>query len=771
MTLRILIAALLVLGFRSAPAQESPYFPPAGKGALHQVLLDLKNPAVVLSVAAEPGQEDLRTLATLRLNAGAKIISAYATNGGSTPSDLQGELPNDVAGRRKEEAHRAMTLIGGEAYFLNLPDVGIVEDPAALEHLWQPDTVMARCVRMIRLLRPDVILLAHDTRIDEGDSVRPSVLRALLLRSIAVAGDSLLLPVHGTGAWRVAQVLTEREHPVSVPRAEREVVHPVWKKNAAQIAEEAGRRYASLRIRYALHNKGGPRSYSQAVTSQRRTGTALLDGAPRYTRLLSAIREGVLKAVNEAQARRVEEALMAIVRTGRTIEEAFAPSRPPVTSPERRVLIQWKSGLEDLRCLLLGIDFPYTASDSILAPVQLVFLRFGEGVKAPSTRGLEIIFPSAMSGTWIVNETDKFRFPVNPPDEFRIVTPDQIETNLPASLDGLESSSMRVKFPVIIIHKDSVSTRDFAFRRELSFRFSASQSVELLTPIVRVTHGERLLVRLQNVSREVYRGTMRLGDSVAREVRTPVNLRKDAVVLDTLALSWADSLPEGDHVVALHIGRGKPVARFLARKFEAAADTSEPVGLISGIASSPVVDALRRLHVPCVILDSSGLAGQALDGLRRVVLDRNALMLLRDAPSVAARLARWVGSGGHLVMLSQDTPGTGELIGEMGFMGGALRDPAATVTADTASAVCSSPNMLRAADWQDWTIARARGTVRQTPGTNLIVHVRDGVSGSPLVASAAHGKGLITRVALDLIPQFQTVQVGAYRLFANLLAY
>jgi hypothetical protein len=261
---------------------------------------------------------------------------------------------------------------------------------------------------------------------------------------------------------------------------------------------------------------------------------------------------------------------------------------------------------------------------------------------------------------------------------------------------------------------------------------------------------------------------------VAAELHTQLNLnKKDAVVVDTLALAWADSLPDGDHVVALHIGRGKPVGRFLARKFEAAADTSEPVGLISGIASSPVEDALRRLHVRCVNLDSSRLAGQALEGLRRVVLDRNALMLLRDAPSVAARLARWVGSGGHLVMLSQseETPGTAELTGEIGFQGGTLRAPSAPVKADTSGAVCSTPNMLRAADWQDWTIARARGTVRQSPGTSLIVHVRDGVSGAPLVASAAHGKGVVIAVALDLIPQFQTVQVGAYRLLANLLAY
>jgi hypothetical protein len=774
MTLRIASSLLLFLSLRAATAQESPYFPPAGRGALHQKILDLENPALVMAVAAEPGQEDLRALAMLRLHTGARIVSVYLTNGGATPSDLHGELPNDVAGRRKEEAHAALSYIGGEAYFLNLPDVGVVGSADALEQIWQRDTVLARSIRMIRLLRPDALLLCRDSRIDEGDTVRWSLTRSLFLESVAAAGDSTRFPGMGGGAWRVEGMLVENAPGPAAGRTARDPVHLVWKKTSGRIAEEAGRHYASLRYQWTRRNKGGARTYSLPGQVAQGKSARLQDARPRLSRLLSSIRPEVTKACDRARAGKVEEALLAVVRAAHRIEQAVSSPGATLSSLDRRILGRWSIGLEDLRCLLLGIEFPYSVSDSILAPVQLMFLRFADGERTLATKGMEIIFPAAMSGEWIVNETEKYRLPLALPAEFRIVTPEIFALNTPPSVGGLEAPVMRTQFPFVVFHKDSISTRNFAFRRDIALRISPPQSVELLTPVVRITRGERLIVRLQNVSRETYRGAMWVGDSVARETRKQVTLnRKDAVVLDTLGLAWADSLPDRDYLIGLHIGRGKPVGWFLARKFAVAADTSATVGLITGIASSPVEDALRRMHIPCTVLDSTGTGNESMDRLRRIVLDRNALLLRADAPALAVRLARWVESGGHLVMLSQseDPPGVEALTGRIGFLGGTLRTPDAPVTGDPSTPVCATPNALGEPDWQDWTIARARGTVRGGRGAELTVHVRDGLSGAPLVATTSHGKGIITAVALDLLPQFQTVQVGAYRLFANLLAY
>ena len=41
-----------------------------------------------------------------------------------------------------------------------------------------------------------------------------------------------------------------------------------------------------------------------------------------------------------------------------------------------RVLTTWKLGIEKLRCAILGVSISYTASDTVVTPIQLFFLRF-----------------------------------------------------------------------------------------------------------------------------------------------------------------------------------------------------------------------------------------------------------------------------------------------------------------------------------------------------------------------------------------------------------
>jgi hypothetical protein len=774
MNARFLLCSACFLAARIAFPQSSPYFPVSGNGALHQCTLDLTNPTVVLSLAAEPGQEDLRTLAALRLQTGAHIISAYATNGGSTPSDLDGDLPNDVAGRRKEEASAAMRWCGGDAYFLNLPDQGISGTRAALAGSWRRDTVISRCVRMIRTLRPDAVLLARDARANEGDSTRGELLRELFLESAAAAKDTVRFPLPGLPPWAVKRILLEEGPGSARAGIPDDVPHPVWRKTARDIAGEAGRLYASLRIRHPLQEAKRSRAYALLVSSLGDRGVRGLNGFLTLTASLQAIRPGIMSAAAEARKKQRDPALRAIVLAGAAIEETVAKRGKTLSPLERRVLARWKSGLEDLRCLLLGIDIPFTVSDTLLAPVQLTFLRFGKNVRTPASKDAEVLFPSAMTGTWVVNESDKFRFPMTYPSEFRIVTPEQMELNAPPALAGLAATEMRLKFPLIVFHRDSVMTQEFAFQREIALRIAPPQSVEVLTPVVRVIPGERLLVALQNVSRETYRGTMWVGDSVARESRKQITLaNKGAMVRDTLALAWTDTLRDGDYLIGLHIGKGKPVAHFLARKFPVAADTSMRVGVVTGLLSSPLEDALRRLRVPCVALDAGAPGSGALDGLRTVLLDRNALGLVAAPQALASRLLRWVEAGGHLVMLSQawDPPEARELTRLIGFTGEPALPPDAPAIADSSSRICASPNRLGEEDWRDWTIARSRGIVRVPAGADLTVHVRNGRTGAPLVASVTLGRGTITAVALDLVPQLQTVHAGALRLFANLLAY
>src|SRR5512135_3697592 len=115
----LILSPLLLLA--GLPGHSQTLFPETGRAAIHQRALDVLHPAVVMTVALEPGMEDPGFLTYARLGRGARVITVYLTDGASTPADDAGTYPSVTAGRRKEEAYALMQRLEGEAYFLNLP--------------------------------------------------------------------------------------------------------------------------------------------------------------------------------------------------------------------------------------------------------------------------------------------------------------------------------------------------------------------------------------------------------------------------------------------------------------------------------------------------------------------------------------------------------------------------------------------------------------------------------------------------------------------------
>ena len=166
----LVFLAVLLSGVTQGNGQSSKYFPARGSAAIHQSALKLQNPAVVLSIALEPGFEDLDALSYLSVGRGISVVSLYLTNGETTPSDLNGETPYRLAAERKVEAWRAVSHIGGKTHYLNMPDPGITSDIRKLERIWISDTVVARLTRAIDLYRPDIVLICNDFNSNPDDS-------------------------------------------------------------------------------------------------------------------------------------------------------------------------------------------------------------------------------------------------------------------------------------------------------------------------------------------------------------------------------------------------------------------------------------------------------------------------------------------------------------------------------------------------------------------------------------------------------------------------
>ena len=80
-----LICSILYLSISVGFGQ---YFPETGRAALYQRSLDARSRLHVLSISLQPGYEDFATLAYFRLGRGARIVSAYVTNGEAGESDI-----------------------------------------------------------------------------------------------------------------------------------------------------------------------------------------------------------------------------------------------------------------------------------------------------------------------------------------------------------------------------------------------------------------------------------------------------------------------------------------------------------------------------------------------------------------------------------------------------------------------------------------------------------------------------------------------------------
>jgi hypothetical protein len=752
------------------PAGESRYFPATGPGAAHQRVLDLRCSVVVLSVSPEPGTEDLPTLTALRMGSGAKIVSAYVTDGESTPSDMDGALPFQVGARRRLEADRALRLIGGEALFLGFPDYGMVGGKARLADLWGGDSVVARLVRLIGSTRPDVILLARDVRSMEGDTARASLVRELLLEAAAISGRGS----HTPGGWPVSRILIEDPSIPSGVSVGSGGVHPVWKKRFRDIAFEAAVSYASLRFRIGVWNKERNRLYRQLPRTESKPPGAVLDGFPLITPPLRDAGRDVAAAAEEAEKGTGLSPLRRIAVAISTVENTISVRTKELDNHDRRTLLIWKGALEDLRCAVRNIDVKCVVSDTLLARRQFFTLRFPAAGEFPSGGRSEIIFPTARDSTWWINNSMAYVLPFALPDTVELITPDNLPLNRPVAVNSHESMTVNTVFPYVIAHRDPDPVMNFAFRGEIVFGTGLAQTFEILTPIVRVMPGARLDVRLQNISRDPYKGVMSVGDSVVRDSRINFSLpRKDFAVTATIPLAWAEDAADGDYTIELHIGKGKAPATFTARKFRADADTAHVVGLVTGLSSSPVEQALRGLHVPCRLLGAGTFARAVDSGMHAIIIDRDAFALRRDAHLLEAAVAQWVRAGGHCIVLRQSPrgPDDGPLGAKIGFERGHPFPPETHVAAEAGSRIMTGPNLLSEGDWRDWIISRAQSSLQFREGSSPVVHVRDASTGAPLIASVPEGKGMLTAVALDIVPQLQIIHPGGYRLLANLLAY
>jgi hypothetical protein len=647
---------------------------------------------------------------------------------------------------------------------------------------WNPDTLQLRLEKLLTDLRPDVILVPRDWAIAKESPKRIFFVR-LLLRSLKrLEPTKAQLKAGGADEmfrWNVDRVMLETgsKGGITVPV---DRIHPLWKKSYATIGDEAASLYASLKVQrrqwYGSGSARSPIAYETIYPLPARTLKAIDEGLPRpvpsaiqgldreISGLARMIGGGMLAAAVRSEALR---------RVGAVIDSVEDRLMRPMelTSQSRKICMQWKLALENLRVGLLGISVNVKLDPMILTERQVSLLTIESITGTQPGDSIWVYFPFA--GQWFVNEATTKMLPLRLKEYYRLLSPAGLDHDLPAASDGLRQTTVGKTLTFFVMGKSALRDHNFVYRCSPRVLYSERFSTEVLTPIVRMVPHERLMVRLTNHSRDGVRDSVHVDDTLAVSDKKEFRINtKDQSEMDTLALQWRRSLPEGTYLVPVNISI-KTVARFAARQFDVRTDSSRTVALITGIDASPTGETLRRLGIRYNELRDVHSLSVGLRDSRVAIVDRRAMSLVDGLSSERQILRQFVESGGHLIVLAQDAGvwNTAPLVEGLQLEPTDALEEAFEVESEPNSRLVTSPNRITWQDWEAWLFRRAHNFVSGPALKTAVIPLKSKNEKNPLVAEWSFGSGTLTYVDLALQSQLLNVHPGAFRLLANLISY
>ena len=767
----ILIMALL---FCQKPFRTKTYFPKTGNNAIYQRAMDLKSNLNVLSIASQPGKEDLAALAYFRMGKGATIVSAYLTNGEAGESDIQAEYPPFLAGIRRAEATKAISFLDGEAHFLNMPDIGSVRDTAMVRALWQSDTLEARLAKLITIFHPDIILIAPDWTSDDENPMQ-QVLYAEIKQAVKkVSTRGANKPLTGVASdkyWNVKRIFAAdfSESDFNIPY---DTKHPKWKKTYREIGKDAARNYHTLKFQRTEWLKRGDPSYRLIYSADDKNISEMDDGLFQLnTPQLRSLKDKINKLSESILNGKTRGALNRLVAIKDSVKILLV-NRYKFNAGERQALFDWNLGLENLHCSLLGVEVKYTVSDTKLTVRQITYLRIDE-VTGVDDEGMTEIFFSGTDDGWIINEDIQRKLPLKLHEKYRLVSPPRVIFNFPYGHQKIQSATEGTPYFFFILHRSSEKEKSFVYRARINFSFGPRFVTEILTPIIRMIPGEGVAVRLTNISRDGVKDKIKVNDVLAtsQEIEFRLNV-KDSSFVDTLRINWQRDPSDGTYLIPVEIG-GMNVANFAARKFTAEVDRTKKVGYITGLRHGALEVALRRLNANSTRVNLSQPLAQQLDSLNVLILDRRVLTLKPEISRFTDEFDSFVASGGNLIILAQDASVWNRLPGwnSLQLKPTPRFDENTPVAGDVSSRLLTTPNVIGNDDWNGWLFRRNFHIIAGEALTNAQIPLTIKGSDAPAIVIFSEGTGKRIYVDLALSHQLMNVHPGAFRLLANLISY
>lgn len=188
-----LISVLLALV--STPPIRAELRPPAEQGGyvgLGLMLRKLTTVGTFMQTTAHPDDENNTLLAMLSFGKGFRTVVATATRGNGGQNEIGPELFEALGVLRTEELLAAHRVDGAEQYFTRAIDFGYSFSTEETFERWGRQEILADYVRLIRLIRPDVVAALRPDGAGGGQHHQASAL--ITREAIGAAADPAQFP-------------------------------------------------------------------------------------------------------------------------------------------------------------------------------------------------------------------------------------------------------------------------------------------------------------------------------------------------------------------------------------------------------------------------------------------------------------------------------------------------------------------------------------------------------------------------------------------------
>jgi LmbE family N-acetylglucosaminyl deacetylase len=776
----------------------------------------------ILFITAHPDDEAGSLLSYLARGRYADVALLTLTRGEGGQNAIGPELGPQLAAIRSQELLEATQVQGVKLFFTRAPDFGFSKTLEETLKIWG-DHTLADMVRVIRTLRPNIIINGWDTtRSGHGNHQASGYLTP---KAFEAAADPAAFPdqlAEGLKPWRASLLLQpargEGANRWPVPIEE---ISPIWGKSHVQFAAEALLHHRSqgvagfvgspfFRRTYTLERADGAAFDSAALSEP------LASLAARFPALDSQLRSALEPADRSLAA--AWQAALRLDWPGAVKELAQAGSRivelQAVLGSQVPAEAQWE--LERVRAHIdtallkaAAFEIEARADRSEVVAGESFTVRVGIRRRAGTFADVGkpmLVLPRGWSitkedtdasgaprftvavprGTETLHAPDEWMLPVPPPlmraRVRAVVEGYAFEVEAPVMAQRVTSTRADV-LPVMLVSAVTISVEPHQF----------------VLPIERPGKGLEVLARVHyygSTAAKIRAGVAAPagwrvsppqelefagpGDQLVRfEVTPPANPAAGNYILRASAQRGGETFSTSlEPLPTLPTRLWSEPSQVAVHVFDVAVPAGLRVGYVAA-ENDPILDALRQVGVQVELLDPVALAFGDLKRFDAIAIGIRAYELRGDLARANQRLLDYAAAGGTLVVQYQrnaiwDSLKPGPFPATMGQV--TLRttvedSPVRFLAPD--HPVLNFPNKITGADFEGWIQERGLYYWREwdshyQPILGLRDPGEDEMDGGLLYART--GKGVYTYTGLAFFRQLPEGVPGAYRLFVNLLS-